>query len=231
MRIQDYVLASFFAAVGVVPSLLKIKYGSIPQWVVKIGGCVTILALAAGLFEPLSGLLAKTLPGQMTRSDTLALILLAFATGVAITWWSISPRGVIYNNDTKLKRVAHRVFKNEVVPLDGMEYIDCTFENITFYYNGTTRISLVSPNITGGPRFRTDNKSIVATLAFLFHGLGAHKLNEIVDTETGHNILNELGRVYSPAPETARPSPPATSSRVPDVASREGLEGKGTDPH
>jgi hypothetical protein len=209
MRTQDYVLASFFAAVGVVPSLLKTKYGSIPQWVVKIGGCVTILALTAGLFEPLSGLLKMTVGGQIARSDAIALGVLAFVASAAIVWWSM-PRGVVYNNDTKLKRVAHRVFKNEVVPLDGMEYIDCTFENITFYYNGTTRISLVSPNITSGPRFRTDNKSIVATLALIFHGLGAYKLNEIVDTETGHNILKELGRVYQPAPETTRPSPPAT---------------------
>jgi hypothetical protein len=209
MRTQDYVLASFFAAVGVVPSLLKTKYGSIPQWVVKIGGCVTILALTAGLFEPLSGLLKMTVGGQIARSDAIALGVLAFVASAAIVWWSM-PRGVVYNNDTKLKRVAHRVFKNEVVPLDGMEYIDCTFENITFYYNGTTRISLVSPNITSGPRFRTDNKSIVATLALIFHGLGAYKLNEIVDTKTGHNILKELGRVYQPAPETTRPSPPAT---------------------
>jgi hypothetical protein len=207
MHIRDYILAGFFAALGLVPYFAEKRWGSMP-WMVRIGGCVTICAIAAGLFHPLSWLLEKTLGGQMARSDALALVLLAFLTGAAITWWSM-PRGFVYNNDTKLKRVARRAFKNEVVPLDGTEYIDCTFENVKFYYNGTTRISLVSPKIINPPRFSTDNKSIVATIAFLWHGLGANRVNEIVDAETGHNILNELGQVYPPAPETVRP-PPAT---------------------
>jgi hypothetical protein len=207
MPINQYLFEVALAALGLTPYFLEKRWGIMPSWMVKAGGCLTSLAIAAALFHPLSWLLGKAFPGQMTRGDVLAVGLLAFACGAGIEWWLTSARGFVYNNDTKLGRVSRRTFKNEVVPLDGVEYIDCTFENVTFYYNGTTRISLVSPNITTGPRFRTDNKSVVATLAFIFHGLGAYKLNEIVDTETGHNILRELGRVYQSAPDTARPAP------------------------
>ena len=69
-----------------------------------------------------------------------------------------------------LKRVEHQHFKNETVTLDGNEYIDVTFDNVTFMYNGKapTRLNgvhfvLVSPGELAG-KISSDNPVVVQTL-------------------------------------------------------------------
>jgi hypothetical protein len=52
------------------------------------------------------------------------------------------------NTDPKY-RVAGKTFRDEVVPLDDMEYTDCKFFNVKFLYNGTAPSRLLYNDIEG----------------------------------------------------------------------------------
>jgi hypothetical protein len=72
-----------------------------------------------------------------------------------------------------LKRVEHRHFQNETVALDGNEYIDVTFENVSFMYHGKapTRLNgigfvLVKPGELAGA-ISTDNPEVAQTLSIV----------------------------------------------------------------
>jgi hypothetical protein len=59
-----------------------------------------------------------------------------------IGWYRISrlPR---YSDDiSNFKIVTSEKFRNEKIPLDGVEYTDCDFENVTFIFEGTTPIRM-----------------------------------------------------------------------------------------
>ena len=69
-----------------------------------------------------------------------------------------------------LKRVEHQRFVNETVTLDGNEYVDVTFENVTFMYNGKAPTRLngvqfvpVKPGDLAG-RLGSDNPVVSQTL-------------------------------------------------------------------
>lgn len=63
--------------------------------------------------------------------------------------------------------VAGKTFRNERVPLDGHSYRSCTFEHVTFVYNGTTAIQLSSCNIGKPFVLHTDNPAIMGTIVWL----------------------------------------------------------------
>lgn len=66
-------------------------------------------------------------------------------------------------------------FVNSEVLLDGKSYIRCTFENVTFKYNGTTAIQLTNNRILGKITFSTDNPAVLGAM-FLLQGLGATRM-------------------------------------------------------
>jgi hypothetical protein len=73
--------------------------------------------------------------------------------------------------DYPFKRIEHQHYHNETVTLDGNEYIDVTFENVTFMYQGKAptrfdgiHIVLVKPGELAG-RLGSDNPAVVQTLA------------------------------------------------------------------
>ena len=63
--------------------------------------------------------------------------------------------------------VVGKTFKNEKVTLDGISYSGCTFENVTFVYNGTTPIQFTNNSVRGSIQMRTDNLAVGGALAWL----------------------------------------------------------------
>jgi hypothetical protein len=49
-------------------------------------------------------------------------------------WWD-KPSDVALSDKTK--QIRGQTFKHETVPLDGIEYVNCTFVGVTFEYQGT----------------------------------------------------------------------------------------------
>jgi hypothetical protein len=76
-----------------------------------------------------------------------------------------------YNKDAKLAVVDGRSFVNETVPIDGYKYINCTFTNVTFRYNGTTPPEFMNDRFVGSVWISTGNDAVAATMAVL-KGLG-----------------------------------------------------------
>jgi hypothetical protein len=62
----------------------------------------------------------------------------------------------------ELKRVFGQNFANETVPLDGCEYIYCTFENVTFDYEGTAPSRLENNKLISPPNSAEGHLSVVS---------------------------------------------------------------------
>lgn len=69
------------------------------------------------------------------------------------------------------EKVTAREFINQVVPLDGFEYVGCTFRNVTFAYNGTAPVGLIGSHIHGGIQVSTDSEIVIGAVAIM-KGLG-----------------------------------------------------------
>jgi hypothetical protein len=67
-----------------------------------------------------------------------------------------------YNPDVNAKReiIKGKTFDNERVVIDGKDYQDCVFRNVTFKYNGTTPIGFDHNQVEFGSYFETDNRAI-----------------------------------------------------------------------
>lgn len=67
----------------------------------------------------------------------------------------------------EIKEIKHHRFINQKVLLDGFEYNDCIFENVTFVYNGTSPIRLTYDKFYGNIQFATQSDIVAATCVFL----------------------------------------------------------------
>jgi hypothetical protein len=65
------------------------------------------------------------------------------------------------------QRIRSRVFRNQEVPLDGVEYSNCTFENVTFVYGGTGPTGLLNNTIRGTISLRLGSAPVAGTAAVL----------------------------------------------------------------
>lgn len=72
--------------------------------------------------------------------------------------------------------VAGKTFRNEVVPLDGYEYINCEFDNVKLLYNGTTPIKLQNNHFNVFPIIKTDSDAVSGAVMLLV-GLGIAHAN------------------------------------------------------
>ncbi len=93
----------------------------------------------------------------------VAVLVDAGAHYTQILGW-FSPKGQFYQ----------RTFANQEVLLDDNDYVDCTFVNITFKYNGGNYF-IHNAKIQGpGYRLVTDNKTVSNTMTLIndLHGLG-----------------------------------------------------------
>jgi len=61
-----------------------------------------------------------------------------------------------------LERVMGKSFQDETVYVDGKEFIKCTFENVTFHYDGKARYMFREAVFTGHEIVETNNSSIYA---------------------------------------------------------------------
>jgi hypothetical protein len=71
-----------------------------------------------------------------------------------------------FNPDASLTLVADKTFRNERVELDGKEYRNCKFINVTLVYNARGPVKLVSNAFEGSPALVSDNPSVSAAFAF-----------------------------------------------------------------
>jgi hypothetical protein len=67
----------------------------------------------------------------------IAMMLMVILCWGAAVYDYTARNGDVANWDTShLKRIEHQYYKNQTVTLDGKEFIDTTFDNVTFMYHG-----------------------------------------------------------------------------------------------
>jgi hypothetical protein len=73
--------------------------------------------------------------------------------------------------DKPLTSVFRQNFKNETVELDGKNFVECSFENVTFLYQGTRPFQMINCKRISAERFlvsvRTDNPIVFTALSIM----------------------------------------------------------------
>lgn len=102
-----------------------------------------------------------------------------------VLWRQLSePAQFVHNGEPTL--VHDRNFVNQRVRLDGFHYVNCTFTNVTFVYEGTTRVELEGSHFYGIPHIHTDS-SVVATTVTILKGFGLYEERAVGGREPNAN--------------------------------------------
>ena len=142
------------------------------DWYFLIGTIIGVISLLG-----LLGMDWKLVGSRVSlSSQTRQMILLSLVAGslfmCALGWYRLSTRSSTYSSDmSKLKSVRGRVYINEEVPLDGFDYRNCTFTNVTFVYQGTGVFNVSSNTISGTRLIKSGSAAVMSTVALL-KGLG-----------------------------------------------------------
>lgn len=124
----------------------------------------------------LSPHLASTLPDFpiLHYMGFVPLLGLLFATGIFFAqkqgWIGAQKAKKNWGDSYRPQRIEGKTFANTRVPLDGHAYYHCTFNNVTFVYDGTTPV-IFQHNTIGGCLIASDNPSIQAAFGMML-GLG-----------------------------------------------------------
>jgi hypothetical protein len=77
-----------------------------------------------------------------------------------------------FHADQPLRVVRNKTFEHEIVPLDGYDYSDCTFDQVTFLINATAPIRFTH-NVTLQPvTIKTENPQVVLVMGALAGSCG-----------------------------------------------------------
>jgi hypothetical protein len=66
-----------------------------------------------------------------------------------------------------INQVWSKTFTSQIVPLDGFEYVDCTFDNVTLEYDGTAPARISTGHFTKGSQVRLQSKNAVVNQTML----------------------------------------------------------------
>jgi hypothetical protein len=95
----------------------------------------------------------------------LALVLLAIIilTGRELSWIARkAPLQAAFDPNAKLEQIFKKIYHNQAVILDGKEFVDCTFDNVTLFYQGDAPFLLTDAHFPAGShvRFGSNNPAI-----------------------------------------------------------------------
>jgi hypothetical protein len=85
--------------------------------------------------------------------------------------------------DKPLEKRFRKAYKNETVLLDGLEFIECTFENVTFKYQGTKPYRLHTSS--GNSKKLTTDNVVVGQTVILVNQINGTKLEDYEIYPTG----------------------------------------------
>jgi hypothetical protein len=86
--------------------------------------------------------------------------------------------------------VSKKKFANERILLDGHSYRECTFDNVTFGFNGTRPFGFMRNTVNGTMRFASDNPAVSGAFTLL-RGFGV--LNHVEFHNESGSIIEPIG--------------------------------------
>ncbi len=141
----------------------------------------------------------------------IAAVFVYLASGMGAVPAAANPNSqtLAWPNPYRPELVVGKYFKSQEVPLDGKAYSNCTFENVTFSYEGTTPVNFNNNTVIGPPQYKTNNPAVAGTL-LLTKGFGlmkkeiADNLRVVVDNEV-KNVPIESPIFEPQAPSGSKP--------------------------
>lgn len=135
-------------------------------------GRAILLVLNEGGFEP-ERWLSNTLGGLIQSPVATWLLAAAFGVCFLVAWELLfvgkklretafprAPKGW----DLPLEKKFRINFKNETVAIDGFEFIECTFDSVTFKYQGRRSFRFTKCRGRNSARMTTDNPVVGQTI-------------------------------------------------------------------
>jgi len=212
---------SFGLGLGVMLAFLPGLVNANWQLIGAISGAILIvISLTGGTWQAINEWRAKKGKPRLKLEPTYIVILgLVIAlTGVIWQWRggltiynSIQTHPLNWPNPYNPKQIINQTFENQEVVLDGFSYIDCTFHNVTFVYNGTTPIQFNNNKVDGIVRYRTDSQPVSGAIAWM-KGFNLMKSDVPVRFDAPNNLLTApaVGTENVPSPALG----PYTKSEV-----------------
>ena len=77
-----------------------------------------------------------------------------------------APSASNFREDFPLKQIREQTFKNQTVQVDGNEFINCTFDNVAFKFEGQAPFRFVTAHFENGSKLSvgSDNRPIQAAI-------------------------------------------------------------------
>lgn len=100
----------------------------------------------------------------------LAVSIAMVLSGLGVRAWRRSASGLRQSTaewDEPLEKRFRVNFQNETVLIDGYEFIECTFENVTFQYQGTKPFRFTGKTSGNSRKLTTDNVVVGQTLTLI----------------------------------------------------------------
>jgi len=86
-----------------------------------------------------------------------------------IIWFS----GGTYDSVARKKQISGVIYKNQDIHIDGYEFVECTFENVTLWFEGKAPYSFINIKTAGVIQFSSKNPIIADTIAMI---AGLHQI-------------------------------------------------------
>jgi hypothetical protein len=113
-----------------------------------------------------------------------------------------------------------KTFRNQEVFLDGKSYTNCTFENVTFVYDGTTPLMFNNNHMVEPLQFKTNNPSVFGTM-LMIKGFGLMKSDTASNLQVFVNNEPKTLHIDAPARTETNPvqatTPPKITTSPADV--------------
>ena len=111
---------------------------------------ISVLALVIGLIAGRTGLVGRP-------SNTLSL--------------------ANFRADFPLRKIQTKTFSNETVQIDGNEFIDCTFDNVIFKFDGTAPFRFSNDHFQGHSKYSMTSSNPIVTSTIQLMGAFLHLTN------------------------------------------------------
>jgi hypothetical protein len=116
------------------------------------------------------------MPSIETRTMSLVGILicaLALVIGPTVGQMAVAEQGTNtqsqtnFREDYPLKEIRGKTFKDETVELDGNSFIDCTFDNVSFRFDGDAPFRFTNDHFTGKFSLTSNNPIVKTTMELI----------------------------------------------------------------
>src|SRR5258708_16087925 len=132
---------------------------------------LTFYGITPRPLRPNDGVLAVTSSPRRISLILMVMLLLGSIVFSSIGWYRLEHRSdresMEFVSPEITQRISGRVYRNQEVHLDGVEYSSCTFENVTFVYRGTGPTVLLNNKILGTISLRPGSAPVTGTVLVL----------------------------------------------------------------